>query len=370
MVLILLIFLTSSACFLLSFITSVLVILSLYARKEVRKSTNPREAVLISGCDSGIGLELAKYLYETFEFTIICGFLEPNSSNGYKLLSKLVQADGADRLILEKLDVTCEEDIKLIVTRIEELREDGKIRSLVALVNNAGVMTYGEFDWLTRSQIKKQIDVNLTGTMMFTLAMLPHIIEAKGRIINVSSVNDTTIFPGLSVYSATKSGLSTFSKALGYEMRKLGVHVVTIRLGDFARLTNIMARHSAHRDAMWNNMSTKKKDMYRDYFHEFNRHLMDNYGMTSPKDFENSPLFEDFSRALLLKNPPNTVVCAPLSFRVFYFLIELTPVWIQYYLLDILIQIGFRWKPPQVRLNVPLSEPSATLVTEEVCECD
>lgn len=305
---------------------------------------------MISGCDSGIGLELAKYLFKTFKFKIICGFLEPTSSDGYKQLSKTAQSDDSGRLILEKLDVTCDEDIETIVSNIDKLKEDGKISSLVALVNNAGVLTYGEFDWLTQNQIKKLIDVNLTGTIMLTRAILPHIIEAKGRVVNVSSVNDTTIFPGLSIYSATKSALSIYSKALGYEMRKLGVYVVTVRLGDFARLTNIMARHSAHKDAMWRDMSNKKKDMYRDYFHEFNRHLMDNYGMTSPKDFENSSLFDDFRDALLLRKPPNTIVCAPLTFRIFYFLIELTPVWLQYYLLDILVQIGFRWRPPNISI--------------------
>lgn len=314
---------------------------------EVNATTSD-EAIIISGCDSGIGLELAKHFHKTCNFKIICGFLNPDESEGFKELLNLSRIDAKHRLILVKLDLTSSDDIDDIINKIEEMKNGKEFKNLIAVINNAGIMTYGEFDWLTWDHIKTQIEVNFIGTIRLTRALVPYIIESKGRIINVSSVNDITVFPGLSIYSATKSALSTFSRGLGYELRKFGVHVVTVRLGDFARLTNIMARHASKQDDMWNEMNQKKRVMYKDFFHEFNRHLLDNYGMTSPKEFQDSSLFKDFDRALLAKNPPTTITCAPLSFKIFYIVIELTPVWIQYHLLDILIQVGFRWRPPQV----------------------
>lgn len=334
-------------------ILALLIILSLaykflYRNQEYYKFTSIDDAIIITGCDSGIGLELAKYFHKSEEFRIICGFLNPIESAGYKELSNLSQIDERDRLILRKLDITSSKDIADLIEFIDDARDKNSIKRLIALINNAGTMTYGEFDWLTWDHIQNQVEVNLLGTLRLTRAIVPYMIESKGRIVNVSSVNDTTVFPGLSIYSATKSALSTFSRGIGYELRKFGIHVVTIRLGDFARLTNIMARHSSDKDDMWQEMSSKKKFMYRDFFREFNQHLLNNYGMTSPREFQASSLFQDFRRALFSNNPPTTIVCAPFTFKAFYFLIELTPVWLQYHLIDLLIQFGFRWNPPQI----------------------
>lgn len=309
---------------------------------------NEEDAVLISGCDTGIGLELAKYFHKTTNLKLICCFLSPGKSEGFKELSHISQRDGICRLFLKKLDLRSSEDIDLIVQFIETAKEQGVFKRLKALINNAGILTYGEFDWLTWDHISSQIEVNLVGTIRLTRAIVPYIIESRGRIVNVSSVNDSTVFPGLSIYSATKSALSTFSRGLGYELRKFGAHVVTIRLGDFARLTSIMSRHKTNQSDMWNEMSSRKQLMYKDFFHQFNKHLLENYGMTSPQEFAHSPLFNDFRRAILSRRPPTTITCAPIHFRIFYFVIELMPVRLQYYLLDILIQVGFNWKPPQI----------------------
>lgn len=305
------------------------------ARNLEELEHDSEQVVLITGCDSGIGLELAKYFYQQTRFRILCGFLKPSLSSGYELLRGL---NDQNRLILKRLDLRSTEDIEDVARTCHNLR-------LHALINNAGIMTYGEFDWMTWDQIYNQVDVNLVGTLKLTRALLPYIIDNKGRIINVSSVNDTTVFPGLSIYSATKSALATFSRGLGYEMRKFGAHVVTVRLGDFARLTNIMSRHTTNRDEMWNGMNPRKQNLYRGFFQEFNDHLLQNYGMTSPKEFNESTLFLDFRKAVLAKTPPMTITCAPLIFRIFYFVIELTPVWLQHNLLDMLFRIAFHWRP-------------------------
>lgn len=54
---------------------------------------------------------------------------------------------------------------------------------LKALVNNAGVMVFGEFAWQTEELIQQQIDVNLVGAMKVTKAFLPMIVNNKGSKI-------------------------------------------------------------------------------------------------------------------------------------------------------------------------------------------
>lgn len=336
----------SFACLFISLLALGIVLKHTYLSKENEKLTTSREAIIITGCDSGIGLELAKYFYSTTRYSIICGFLNKFESDGYKELEALDRQDS--RLVPAQLDLRLAQDIDAIVKLINSLKDENKIDKIVALINNAGVMTFGEFDWLTWNHIQSQVNVNLVGTIRLTRAIVPFIIQSKGRIINVSSVNDTTVFPGLTIYSATKSAISTLSRGLGYELRKFSAHVITLRLGDFARLTNIMAGHATHRADMWNGMDSRKQDMYKDFFNQFNDHLMKNYGMTGPREFSDSNLFRDFRRALLSRNPPTTITCAPITFKIFYYVIEQIPVWAQYYLLDLLFHFAFRWKPPRV----------------------
>jgi short-subunit dehydrogenase len=347
MFLITLMCLFSFACLVVSLLALCIVLKTVDDKgKSSQIETANNELVLLTGCDSGIGLELAKHIYSSTRYTVMCGFLDLSPvSSGFEQLQKMASHDNEERLILKKLDITSDEDVKSIKDSIDDLKSAKKIKRVAALINNSGIMTFGEFDWLTWNHIQKQVDVNLLGTLRLTRLMVPYIVESKGRIINISSVNDATVFPGLSVYSATKSAISTFSRGLGYELRKFGVHVITIRLGDFARLTNIMSNHAAYRDEMWAAMDWKKKSLYDDYFHEFHKHLMLNYGMTSPKSYANSNLFDDLSIALLSRKPPNSITCASWAFRVFYSIVELLPIWLQYYMLDILIQFGFKWRP-------------------------
>lgn len=55
------------------------------------------------------------------------------------------------------------------------------------LVNNAGVMCFGEFEWQTNAIIEHQVNVNLYGTINFTRSFLPLARKHNTRIINVTS---------------------------------------------------------------------------------------------------------------------------------------------------------------------------------------
>lgn len=98
---------------------------------------------------------------------------------------------------------------------------------MLALVNNAAVMIFGEFDWQTRDQIHSQVMVNLIGTMNVTQTLMPFIRKDKARIIVISSHCGLESLPGLSIYGATKAGLLAWSTSLRVELAKFGVKVVS-----------------------------------------------------------------------------------------------------------------------------------------------
>ena len=146
----------------------------------------------------------------------------------------------------------------------------------------------------------------------------------QGRIVNVSSVNAMQSFPGVSVYSATKRAIEGFGDALRMELYKFGVQVINVRLGDYAKLTNIMSKHEQVVAAQENELDHFKRKLYGDYFHQYHKSAIENYGFFSPKSFESSSLFDDFEEAVLVVKPHTHRVSATWSYKLLiYFLIFL-----------------------------------------------
>ena len=164
-----------------------------------------------------------------------------------------------------------------------------------------------------------------------------------GRVVNVGSVNGLCAYPGLSIYSASKFALEAFSDVLRFEVSKLGIKVVLLRPGDFARLTGLMLRQMHHANDMWSLMSEKDRTFYKDYFDRYHGHIAENYGMTSPASFEDSSLLQDFEEALLSQSPSYSVTVAPLGFRTAFFIIGLMPPAVKDRFLDFLYAKVFKF---------------------------
>ncbi|KAG9509944.1 D-beta-hydroxybutyrate dehydrogenase, mitochondrial [Fragariocoptes setiger] len=282
-------------------IASTIALLVVIRRCCFQKSieVSPKKAIVITGCDSGIGLEIAKH-YIKLGFTVVCGLLDCNNSAGSKELSELVRTScisDNNRAHLIKLDITKSEDIDNLLQLLNNLNKiDIKVW---ALVNNAGICVYGELDWLTPEHCDQQILVNTLGTIKVTRALLPFIITAKA-----------------------------------------------LRLGDFARLTKIMAKHGDNVIEMRANLNESKRKLYGHYFDAFHNFVLQHFGMVSPPSYEESTLFRDFDRAVLSHSPPPTIVCDTIGFRIYYFIVETVPINVQYIFLDLILKYLFKWTSP------------------------
>ncbi|CUR58986.1 putative oxidoreductase [metagenome] len=98
------------------------------------------------------------------------------------------------------------------------------------LVNNAGVEITSLITEVETKDIRTMLDVNLLGTTLGLKnglrAMRPGGIAGQGgSIVNIASVAATIAFPGISVYSATKSGVERLTKVAAMESGKLGYGV-------------------------------------------------------------------------------------------------------------------------------------------------
>ena len=108
-----------------------------------------------------------------------------------------------------------------------ELRERNVTIDL--LVNNAGFGDQGEFVKLSIERQLEMIRLQNSTVVELTHELLPAMIEqGRGGIINVSSMAGFQPIPYATIYSATKSFLTTFSLALEAEVHRHGINVVTL----------------------------------------------------------------------------------------------------------------------------------------------
>ncbi len=99
------------------------------------------------------------------------------------------------------------------------------------LVNNAGIAGGNLFADQSTEDIDALINVNFRGVVLTTQAALPHLSDG-GRIISISSVlADRVPFPGVTLYSATKSALQAFTLGLSRELGARGVTVNLVKPG-------------------------------------------------------------------------------------------------------------------------------------------
>lgn len=98
------------------------------------------------------------------------------------------------------------------------------------LVNNVGVNTrYPEMLNDTEdADIDRMINVNITFTTKLTKAMLPILAKRRSAIFNLSSFTGRVPIAMMAIYSATKSYVDVFSRALAAELKPTGIDVTSV----------------------------------------------------------------------------------------------------------------------------------------------
>lgn len=110
------------------------------------------------------------------------------------------------------------------------LAEHGRLDGVVL---NAGLGWAGLVEDMPEEVVAGIVALNLTGAIELTRLALPHLLAAardQGRadVVAVSSVAAWSQVPPLTVYSATKAGLTGFVKGLRREVTARGVRVHTV----------------------------------------------------------------------------------------------------------------------------------------------
>jgi 3-oxoacyl-[acyl-carrier protein] reductase len=188
-----------------------------------------QRVVIVTGAGRGLGREMALALVEAGARVV---------ATAAKEIKELAQVEreaeelaGDDRLISVKADVTDEADCNRVVAAT--LKAFG---ALHGLVNNAGrgmrlvseaytsePTRFWETDPATWRQI---VDANINGAFQMARAAMPHLLrQGWGRVVNISTSNQTMVREGYSPYGATKAALEAMSVSWAKELDGTGVTV-------------------------------------------------------------------------------------------------------------------------------------------------
>ena len=170
------------------------------------------KSVLITGAARGIGAATARLLAERqARLSLI-------DTQGAALQE--LARDLGETTLYQQADITqsgvLEEAVAATVERFGHLD--------VAVVN-AGIVTVGSVERGDPEAFERVVNVNLLGSWKTVRVVLPHIIEARGYILFVSSLAGTIQEPLHAAYNSSKAGLQAFANTLRLEVKGLGVDV-------------------------------------------------------------------------------------------------------------------------------------------------
>jgi NAD(P)-dependent dehydrogenase (short-subunit alcohol dehydrogenase family) len=193
-----------------------------------------RGAVFVTGASTGIGnataLRLAKAGYD-----VIPGLRRDEP----------LPAPVRPPVLLDLADpASIEPACKEVLARAEG--------NLVGLVNNAGYSVTGPFETLSVEDWHRQFEVNFFGHIAITAALLPALMESKGRIVTTGSIGGRMALPFMGPYNASKFAVRGWSDAMRMELAPHGVWVSLIEPGAIATplWEKGVSAAEAHRDSL------------------------------------------------------------------------------------------------------------------------
>ena len=173
--------------------------------------------VLVTGASRGIGAAIAReFARRGARVTVVARTSGP--------LQELADEIGGHALAADLFDPG---QVRDLVRRAEE--SGGPID---VLVNNAGMETTKSLLDTSETEVDEVLQLNLRVPIQLCRLVLPGMVKRnRGHIVNISSMAANGGFGGMSVYSATKAGLSHFTRIVRQDLKRTSVRLTNLEVG-------------------------------------------------------------------------------------------------------------------------------------------
>ncbi|MER7349538.1 SDR family oxidoreductase [Streptomyces aurantiacus] len=182
------------------------------------------KAALVTGGSRGIGAAIVRRLARDGA-DVAFTYVSPAGKAKAQAVVAEVEAAGRRALAIEA-DAADADAVREAVARAA-----AGLGRLDILVNNAGVYPHGPFEEVTLAELDRTLAIHARAAFLAGQAALAHLPEG-GRIVSIgSNLVHRVPFPGIVLYSMSKSALSGFTKALARELGPRGITVNAVHPG-------------------------------------------------------------------------------------------------------------------------------------------
>jgi NAD(P)-dependent dehydrogenase (short-subunit alcohol dehydrogenase family) len=173
---------------------------------------------VVTGASSGIGAAIARRLARDGWRCVLLARREDR-------LRELAQELGGE---YELCDVTEREQVERTAAALLSRHPQVNL-----LVNNAGIPGRRDFLSVEPELVERVVRTNYLGGLWCLRAFLPGLEAAapEAHVVNIVSVAGTVAFPPSGPYSASKHAQLAFSRATSAQLRRRGIHVLTVMPG-------------------------------------------------------------------------------------------------------------------------------------------
>jgi len=169
----------------------------------------PGSTFVITGASSGIGRATAVLLAQRGA-TVLAGVRKSSEATSLRN-----EHQGKGAIVPLFIDVTDSATISAATDEVERVVVE---HGLDGLVNNAGIGLTAPMEYVSMDDVRRVFEVNLFGQLAVTQALLPALLRARGRVVNIGSIGTHFGLPFGGVLSASKSALTSFNDALRLEL--------------------------------------------------------------------------------------------------------------------------------------------------------
>ncbi|CAD5209139.1 unnamed protein product [Bursaphelenchus xylophilus] len=230
--------------------------------------------VLISGCDSGFGHDLAIKCIRN-GMPVFAGCLTDQGIKGIQEEAAQIP-NGKQLLHAVQLNIRDPESVKKAREFVDQHINPNT--GLWGIVNNAGIGDNRAWDdWQTPEMYQRFWEINTLGHIRVTHAFKDLVKKAKGRIVSVASICAKVNMPTGGPYNVSKFAIASYCDTIRLELAQFGVHVSILEPGFFKTPQANPGAAEADVKMVWDRLPQSVRDEYGEHYLPYTQKLVAGY---------------------------------------------------------------------------------------------